>query len=43
MCYKDEIQKRNSEKLQRKFDEDNTPGFIHKYLFNIESKPGAIN
>ena len=28
MCYKDEVQRRNAEKLQKKFDEDNTPGFI---------------
>ena len=25
MCYKDEVQRRNAEKLQRKFDQDNTP------------------
>ena len=43
MCYKDEVQRRNTEKLQRKFDEDNTPGFIQKYFINIESKAGAIN
>ena len=24
MCYKDEVQRKNTEKLQRKFDEDNT-------------------
>ena len=43
MCYKDEVQRKNTEKLQRKFDEDNTPGFIQKYFINIESKAGAIN
>lgn len=43
MCYKDTVQKQNEEKLQRKFDEDNTPGFIQKYFINIESKAGAIN
>ena len=43
MCYKDEVQRRNTEKLQRKFNEDNTPGFIQKYFINIESKAGAIN
>ena len=43
MCYKDEVQRKNTEKLQRKFNEDNTPGFIQKYFINIESKAGAIN
>ena len=32
MCYKDEVQRRNTEKLQKKFDQDNTPGFIQKYF-----------
>lgn len=43
MCYKDELQRRNTEKLQIKFEQDNTPGFIQKYFINIESKAGAIN
>lgn len=43
MCYKDEIQKINGEKLQRKFDEENVPMFIQKYFINIDSKAGAIN
>lgn len=43
MCYKDEVQKKNAEKLQRKFEEDNVPGFIQKYFINIKSKAGAIN
>lgn len=43
MCYKDKVQRDNAEKLQRKFDKDNTPGFIQKYFINIESKVGAIN
>ena len=43
MCYKDEVQRKNTEKLQRKFEQDNTPGFIQKYFINIESKAGAIN
>jgi site-specific recombinase XerD len=43
MCYKDEIQKKNAEKLQRKFDEENVPVFIQKYFINIDSKAGAIN
>lgn len=43
MCYKDEVQKKNAEKLQRKFDEDKTPVLIQKYFINIESKAGANN
>ena len=43
MCYKDEVQKKNAAKLQRKFEEDNVPGFIQKYFINIKSKAGAIN
>ena len=36
MCYKDEVQKKNAEKLQRKFEDDNVPEYI-------KSKAGAIN
>lgn len=43
MCYKDELQRKNAEKLQRKFEEDRVPVFIQKYFVNIESKAGAIN
>lgn len=43
MCYKIEVQKKNEEKLQRKFDEENISSFIQKYFINIESKAGAIN
>ena len=43
MCYKDEVQRKNTEKLQRKFNEDNTPGFIQKYIINIKNKNCAIN
>ena len=32
MCYKDEVQKKNAEKLQRKFEEDNVPKFIRDYF-----------
>lgn len=42
MCYKDEVQKKNAEKLQRKFKEDNVPKFIRDYLEDIESKDGAL-
>lgn len=43
MCYKDEVQKRNAEKLQKRFENDNISQFIQKYFINIESKAGAIN
>lgn len=43
MCYKDEVQKRNAEKLQRKFDEDNVPGFIRDYFYNLNSEAGKLN
>ena len=42
MCYKDEVQKKNSEKLQRKMNEDNIPMFIQFYLLNRKSKLGAF-
>lgn len=43
MCYKDEVQKKNAEKLQRKLDEDNVPMFIQLYFLNRKSKLGALN
>ena len=42
MCYKDEVQRKNAEKLQRKFEEDNVSKFIRDYLEDIESKDGAL-
>ena len=43
MCYKDEVQKKNAEKLQRKFEEDNVPGFIRDYFYNLNSEAGKLN
>lgn len=43
MCYKDEVQRKNAEKLQRRFKNDDVPEFIQKYFINIKSKAGAIN
>ena len=43
MCYKDEVQRRNSEKLQNQLDKDKVPMFIRSYLFNKRSKLGSIN
>lgn len=41
--YKDEVQKKNKEKLQRKFEEDNVPGFIRDYFYNFDSGAGKLN
>ena len=43
MCYKDEIQKKNAEKLHRKFEEDNAPTFIRDYFYNLNSEAGKLN
>ena len=43
MCYKDEVQKKNAEKLQRKFEEDNIPVFIRDYFYNLNSEAGKLN
>lgn len=43
MCYKDEKQKMNSDKLQRKFKEGNIPEFIRDYFYNLNSESGKLN
>lgn len=43
MCYKIEVQEKNEEKLQKKFNDENIPLFIQRYFINIKSKAGAIN
>lgn len=43
MCYKDEVQRKNAEKLQRKFEKDNIPGFIRDYFYNLNSEKGKLN
>ncbi len=43
MCYKDEVQKKNAEKLQRKFEEDYIPVFIRDYFYNLNSEAGKLN
>lgn len=43
MCYKDELQRKNAEKLQRKFEEDNVPDFIRDYFYNLNSEAGKLN
>ena len=43
MCYKDEVQKKNAEKLQRKFEEENVPDFIRDYFYNLNSEAGKLN
>lgn len=43
MCYKDEVQRKNAEKLQRKFEEDNVSVFIRDYFYNLNSEVGKLN
>lgn len=43
MCYKDEVQRKNAEKLQRKFEEDNVPAFIRDYFSFMNSEAGKLN
>lgn len=42
MCYKDEVQRKNAEKLQRKFEEDNVPVSIRDYFYNLNSEAGKL-
>lgn len=41
--YKDEVQKRNEESLQKRFNQDTVPQFIQKYFINLESKSSCIS
>lgn len=41
--YKEELQRKNEEKLHKRFQQDNVPMFIRKYFVNIGSKAGALN
>lgn len=43
MCYKDEVQRKNAEKLQKKFEEDNVPAFIRDYFSFMNSEAGKLN
>lgn len=43
MCYKDEVQKKNADKLRRKFEQDNVPAFISDYFYNLNSEAGKLN
>lgn len=43
MCYKDEVQRKNAEKLQRKFEDDSIPIFIRDYFYNLNSEAGKLN
>lgn len=43
MCYKIEVQNKNTEKLNKKLDELNAPQFLRDYLNELESKNGALN
>lgn len=43
MCYKDEVQKKNADKLQQKLNKENIPLFVQLYLLNQKSQLGALN
>ena len=43
MCYKEEVQKRNEEILQKKFDEENVPEFIQEFFLKIASRAARVN
>lgn len=43
MCYKEEVQLKNEEKLERKLNEERVPRFIRNYITNKESMLGALN
>lgn len=43
MCYKDEVQRKNAEKLQKKFEEDNVPAFVGDYFSFMNSEAGKLN
>lgn len=42
MCYKQELQKKNGEKLESKFKEDCTPEFIQDFFLQIASRAARI-
>lgn len=43
MCYKSEVQKKNEEKLKRRFENDGTPDFIQRLFVNLgRSKATSI-
>jgi len=44
MCYKEEVQNRNEQKLQKMFQKDGAPEFIQRLFTNLgESKATSIN
>lgn len=43
MCYKDELQEKNWETLQRALDKDGAPAFIRRYFILCKSKATAKN
>lgn len=42
MCYKDEVQRKNMETLNRRLNEAGAPMFIRRYFVNIDSKDGCL-
>ena len=43
MCYKNEVLKKNAEKLQRKFKEVYAPKFLRDYFYTLNSEAGKLN
>lgn len=41
MCYKDELQQKNKEKIEHRFAEDNTPQFIQRFFIKFASRSQA--
>lgn len=41
--HKDDVQKRNADKLQRMLEEEKVPEFIQKYIKDFDSKSSSIN
>ncbi len=42
MTYKEELQNKNAEILQRRFNEESIPVFIRRYFIDLDSKAGAL-
>lgn len=43
MCYKEEVQKRNAERLHSIFERENVPEFIQDFFYGIASRAARIN
>ena len=43
MCYKDEVQRKNADKLKCQFKEENVPEFIQRFFIRLDSEAGKLN